>query len=138
MKRNCWKMHKDLSTHKASHAEDVSCYIMDHPSLLKSELMHYSPGIICCAYVTDPYCLDPADLPIGTEEQEQLNVIQVDQLAKRLVENSHPAYFWLRLASSYPALANHGNPQLLFSFHLVVCARFLSYDRHRVQEQEPT
>ena len=87
-KNNCYGMFEHLSTLERSPGDEVSHDVMDHLSLPKSELMHYFPDITCCAYVTDLYSVDPADLPVGTEEQEKLIDIQADQLAKRLLENS--------------------------------------------------
>ena len=43
-----------------------------HFSQMKKELMHYFPGHTSCAYSINPFFVDPADLPVGTEKQEEL------------------------------------------------------------------
>ncbi|XP_077967023.1 zinc finger BED domain-containing protein 5-like isoform X2 [Styela clava] len=67
----------------------------------------------CCPYVTDPFSVDPADLLVGTGEQEELIDIQEDLEAKKQCKEYSAINFWLSMASSYPTLASHAIPQLL-------------------------
>jgi len=69
--------------------------------------------VTCCAYMTDPFSVDPADLPVGTGEQEEFIDIQTDQTAKTKHKDCFPINFWLSMASSYSTLASHAIPQLL-------------------------
>ena len=87
--------------------------IIDHLSLLNAEVRHYFPDVTCCAYMTDPFSVDPADLPVGTGEQKELIDIQADQTAKTKHKDCSPINFWLSMASSYSTLASHAIPQLL-------------------------
>ena len=48
----------------------------------KKELMHYFPDVTSCAYCINPFFVDPADLPVGTGEEEELIDIQTDEAAK--------------------------------------------------------
>ena len=79
--------------------------IVHHLSLLKAELKHYFPDLTCCAYITNPFSVDPVDLPVGTGEQEELIDIQADDTAKTKHKECSPINFWLSMASSYPTLA---------------------------------
>ncbi|KAG0713575.1 SCAN domain-containing protein 3 [Chionoecetes opilio] len=66
-----------------------------------------------CAYIANPFSVDPADLPVGTGEQEELIHIQTDEGAKTKHKECSPMNFWVSMASSYPTLARHAVPQLL-------------------------
>ena len=44
--------------------------------------MHYFPDVTSCAYSIKPIFGNPADLPVGTGEQEKLIDIQTDETAK--------------------------------------------------------
>nr|XP_039272726.1 zinc finger BED domain-containing protein 5-like [Styela clava] len=79
----------------------------------KTSAMHYFPDTSCCPYVTDPFSVDPADLLVGTGEQEELIDIQEDLEAKKQCKEYSAINFWLSMASSYPTLASHAIPQLL-------------------------
>ncbi|XP_068246703.1 zinc finger BED domain-containing protein 5-like [Palaemon carinicauda] len=57
--------------------------IVHYLSLLKTELKHYFPDVTCCAYVANLFSVNPADLPIGTGEQEELIDIQADETVTR-------------------------------------------------------
>jgi len=63
--------------------------------------------------MTDPFSVDPADLLVGTGEQEELIHIQADQTAKTKHKDCSPINVWLSMASSYSTLASHAVPQLL-------------------------
>ncbi|XP_068239973.1 zinc finger BED domain-containing protein 5-like [Palaemon carinicauda] len=90
--------------------------IVHHLSLLKTELKQYFPDVTCCAYVTNPFSVDPANLLVGTGEQEELIDIQADETAKTKHKECSPLNFWVSMASSYPTLARHAVPQpLIFS-----------------------
>ena len=80
----------------------------------KKELTYYFPDVTSCAYSINLFFVDPADLPVGTEEQEELIDIHTDEAAKiKHKECSYPINFSLSIESSYPNLANHAVPQLL-------------------------
>ena len=67
-----------------------------------------------CAYSINPFFVDLASLPVGTEKQEELIDIQADEAAKtKHNECTCPINFWLNMESSYPNLATHVVPQLL-------------------------
>ena len=50
----------------------ISNEIIDHLSQLKTELLIYFPDVACCAYSINPFFIDPADVPVGTGEQQEL------------------------------------------------------------------
>ena len=106
-------MFKFLTTLDSAPNDKVSHEIIDHLSLLNAELRHYLPDVTCCAHMTNPFSVDPTDLPVGTGEQEKLIDIQADQTAKTKHKDYSPINFWLRMASSYSTLASHAIPQLL-------------------------
>ena len=75
---------------------------------LKKELMHYFPNIISCAYSINPFFVDPADLPVGTGEKEELIDFLTDEAAKiKHKECGCPINIWLSMESSHPNLATH-------------------------------
>ena len=76
-------------------------------------MQHYFPDATSCAYITDPFSVDLADLLVGTGEQEELIDMQEDQTAKKQRKECSAINFWLSMASSYPTLASHAVPQLL-------------------------
>ena len=63
---------KFLSDLEVEISDDFSREIIQHLSLLTVELLHYFPDATSCAYITDPFSIDPADLPVGTGKQEEL------------------------------------------------------------------
>ena len=76
--------------------------------------MHYFPDVTSCAYCINPFFIDPADLPVGTGEEEELINIQADEAPKiKHKECDCPINIWLSMESSYPNLATHAVPQLL-------------------------
>ena len=58
-------------------SEEIVCPLLQ----LKKELMHYFPDVTSCAYCINPFFVDPADLPVGTGEEELID-IQTDEAAK--------------------------------------------------------
>ena len=52
--------------------DQLSQEIHDHLKLLRMELLHYFPDLVSCSYAVNPFCIDPALLPVGTGEQEQI------------------------------------------------------------------
>ena len=62
--------------------KEFSKEIVCHLSQLQAELMHYFPDVTSCAYSIKPIFGNPADLPVGTGEQEKLIDIQTDETAK--------------------------------------------------------
>ena len=61
--------------------DKLSQEIEDHLKLLRMELLHYFPDLASCTYAVNPFCIDPALLPVGTGEQEEIIDIQVDDTA---------------------------------------------------------
>uniref|UniRef100_UPI00358DF206 zinc finger BED domain-containing protein 5-like n=1 Tax=Myxine glutinosa TaxID=7769 RepID=UPI00358DF206 len=102
-----------LTTLESEPNDEFSQEIIRHLSLLKTELMHYFPDVTCCAYIANPFSVDPGDLPVGTGEQEELIDVQADETAKTKHKECSPMNFWVSMASSYPILARHAVPQLL-------------------------
>ena len=94
-------------------SDDFSREITHHLSLLTAELQHYFPDTTSCPYITDPFSVDPAGLPVGTGEQEELIDMQKDQTEKKHRKEYSAINFWLSMASSYPTLAFQAVPQLL-------------------------
>ena len=87
--------------------------IVHHLSLLKTELKHYFPEVTCCAYITNSFSVDPADLSVGIGEQEALIDTQSEKTAKAKHKECCPINFWVSMASSYPKLAHRAVLQLL-------------------------
>ena len=83
----------------------ISKEIIGHLSQLKTELLNYFLDVACCAYSINPFFIDPADVPVGTREQEELIDIQTDEIAKIKHKECCPINFWLSMASSYLNLA---------------------------------
>ena len=103
-------MFKFLSAIELQISDDFFKEITQHLSLLTAELQHYFTDTTSCPYITDPLSVDPADLPVGTGEQEELIDMQKDQTAKRQRKGCSAINFWLGMASSYPTLASHAAP----------------------------
>ena len=108
-----YDMFKFLSALEVEISDDFSREITQHLSLLTAALQHYFPDITSCPYITDPFSVDPADLPVDAGEQEELIDMQEDQTAKKQRKECSAINFWLGMASSYPTLASHAVPQLL-------------------------
>ena len=104
-------------------SDDFSQEIIHH---LSAELLHYFPDATNFACITNPFSFDPAGLPVGTGEQEELIYIQEDQTAKTRHKECSPINFWLRIASSYSTLASHAVPQLLISPSAWECEQWFS------------
>ena len=91
-------------------SEEIFC----HLSQLKKEWMHYFPDVSSGAYCTNPFFVDRADLPVGTEEEEELIDIQTDEAAKiKHKECGCLINMWLSMESLYPNQATQAVPQLL-------------------------
>ena len=118
-------------------SDDFSREITQHLSLLTAELHHYFPDTISCPYITDPFSVDPADLLVGTGEQEELIDMKEDQTAKKQRKECFAINFWLSMASSYPTLASHAVPQLLIFPCTWECEIFYSYE-HQIKKSQPT
>ena len=75
--------------------------------------MHYFPDVTPCAYSINLFFVDPADLPLGTREEELID-IKTDEAAKiKHKECGCPINFWLSMESLYPNLVTQAVPQLL-------------------------
>ena len=76
--------------------------------------MHYFPDVTSCMYFINTFFGDPADLPVGNGEQEELIDIQTHEAAKiKHKECGCLINFWLSMELSYPNLATHAVPHLL-------------------------
>ena len=64
-------MFKFLSALEVNLSDDYFQEIIHHLSLLRAELLHYFLDAVSCADITDPFSVNPADLPVGTGEQEE-------------------------------------------------------------------
>ena len=101
--------------------------------------MHYLPDVTSCTYFINPFFIDPANLLVGTGEQEELIDIQTDEAEKiKHMEYGCPINFWLSTELSCPNLATHAAPQLLiFSsmsvheqrFSALICIKSKSQNR---------
>ena len=76
--------------------------------------MHNFPSVTSCTYFINLSFVDPADLRVGTGEQEELIDIYTDEAAKiKHKECGCSTNFWLSMESSQPNLVTHAVPQLL-------------------------
>ena len=109
-----YAMFKLLTSVEDKRNHEFSEEIVCHLSQLKKELMHYFSDVSSCTYSINPFFIDPADLPVGTGEQEELINIQTDEAEKiKHMEYGCPINFWLSTELSYPNLATHAASQLL-------------------------
>ena len=114
VKNKKYAMFKLLTSVEDKPNDEFSEEIVFPLSQLKKELMHYFPNVTSCAYCINPFFVDPADLPVGTGEEEELTDIQTDEAAKvKHKECGCPINIWPSMESSYPNLATHAVPQLL-------------------------
>ena len=58
------------------------------------ELLHYFPDLVSWTYAVNSFCIDPALLPVGTGEQEEIIDIQVDDTAKPKLKECSLIDFW--------------------------------------------
>ena len=63
-----------LTTLANEHTDEFSKEIVHHLSLLKTELKHYFLDMTFCAYIANPFFVDPVDLSVGTAEQRNCGV----------------------------------------------------------------
>ena len=75
--------------------------------------MHYFPDVVSCTYAVNPFCTDPALLPIETGEQEKIIDILVHDTEKAKQKECSLIDFWLIMGSTYPTLAQNAVRQLL-------------------------
>ena len=90
-----------LTTLSVEPNDQLSQEIYDHLKLLRMEWLHYFPDLLSC--------IDPALLPVETEEQEEIIDIQVDDTTKSKLNECSPIDFWLIMGSTYPSW-----PEMLF------------------------
>ena len=96
VKNQSYGMFKCLTSVEKNPDSGISKEIIGHLSQLKTELLNYFPDVACCAYSINPFCIDPADVPAGTGEQEELIDIQTDETAKIRHKECYPIlYFYL-------------------------------------------
>ncbi|XP_068204774.1 zinc finger BED domain-containing protein 5-like [Palaemon carinicauda] len=75
----CYGMFELLITLEREPTDEFDQKIVHLLSLLKTALKHYFLDVTCCAYVANPFSVDPADLTVVTGEQEELIDIQADE-----------------------------------------------------------
>ena len=102
-----------LTTFSVEPNDQLSQEIHDHLKLLRLELLHYFPDLVSWTYAVNPFCIDPALLPVGTGEQEEIIDIQVDDTAKSKLNECSLIDFWLIMGSTYPTLARNAARQSL-------------------------
>ena len=102
-----------LTTLSVEPNNQLSQEIHDHLKLLQMELMHYFPDSVSCTYAVNPFCIDPALLPVKTGKQEEIIDIQVNDTAKSKLNECSPIDFLLIMGSTYPTLARNAVRQLL-------------------------
>ena len=81
---------------------------------------------MCCTYAVNPFCIDPALLPVGTGDQGEITDIQVDETAKPKHKKCSPTDFWLSMGSTYPTLTRNAVPQLLIFPSTLECKQGFS------------
>ena len=54
--------------------------MISHLLPLKEELVNYFPLVTCFADITNPFCVNPVNLHVGTGKQEELVGIQSDEI----------------------------------------------------------
>ena len=114
MKNKKYAMFKLLTSVEDKPNDEFSKKIVCNLSQLKKELMHYFAGVTSCADCINPFFVDPADLPVGIGEKEELIDIQTDEAAKiKHKESGCSINICLSMESSCPNLATHTVPQLL-------------------------
>ena len=102
-----------LTTLSVEPNDQLSQEIHDHLKLLRMELLHYFSDLVSWTYAVNPFCIDPALLPVGTGEQEEIIDIQVDDTAKSKLNECSLIDFWLIMGSTYPTLARNAARQSL-------------------------
>ena len=114
VKNKKYAMFKLFTSVEDKTSDEFSEEIVYHLSQLKMEWIHYFPDVTSCAYCINPFFVDPADLPVGTVEEEELIDIQTDEAAKITHKECGCAInIWLSMKSLYPNLATNVVPQLL-------------------------
>ena len=93
--------------------DDMSKDIVYHLSQTKTEIMHYFPDVVSCAFSINPFFIDLTDVLLGSGEQEELIDIQTDETAKIKHKECCPINFRLSMVSWHPNLARHAVSQLL-------------------------
>ena len=107
-------MFKLLTSLQRQHNEKMFEEMRCHLNQLKAELMHYFPAMERCAYLNNPFTINPSLLPVGTAgEQEDIIDIQCDQAARTKHKECFPLNFWLSMSSTYQSLAQNAIPHLL-------------------------
>ena len=114
VKNKKYAMFKLLTLVEDKPNDEFSEKIICPLSQLKKKLMHYFADVTSCAYCINAFFVDPADLPVGIGEEEELIDISTNEAVKiKRKECGCPIDIWLSMESSYPNLATHAVPQLL-------------------------
>ena len=102
--------------------------------------MHNFLSVTLCTYSINIFFVDPADLRVGTGEQEELIDIYTDEAAKiKHKECGCSINFWLSMESSYPNLATHTVPQLLIFLSTWECKQgFSAFNEHKIENPKPS
>ena len=119
-------MFKNLTSVEKIPDGGISNEIIDHLSQLKTELLNCFPDVACCAYSINPFLIDPADVHVGTGEQEELIDIQTVETAKIKHKECCPINLWLSMAFSYPNLTPVAVSRLLIFPSTLECKQGFS------------
>ena len=95
-------MFKLLTTLQVEPRNKLSQQIVGHLKLLRMELMHYFPDIVCCIYAVNPFGIDPALPSVGMGEEKEIIDIEVDETEDAMEKKCSPIDFWLSTRSTYP------------------------------------
>ena len=79
-----------LTTLSVEPSDKLFQEIEDHLKLLRAD---YFRDVLRCSYAVNPFRTDPALLPVGTGEQEEIIDIQVDDTAKAKHKQRSPIDF---------------------------------------------
>ena len=122
MESKQYGMFKVLTILQVKSSDKLSHEIVVHLELLRTELMHYFPDAVSCTYAVNPFCTDPALLPVGTGEQELIIDIQVDDTSKAKQKECSLRDSWLSVGSTYPTSTRTAVPLLISPLHKSVMA----------------
>ena len=81
-------MFKLLTSVEDKPNDKISKEIVCHFSQLKKKLVHYFLDHTSCAYSINPFFVDPAGLPVGTEKQEEQLTFKVMRQKRLSIVNA--------------------------------------------------
>ena len=90
-------------------SKEIDCHLLQ----LKTELMHFFSDVTSCTFSLNLFFIDLADVPVGTEKQEELIDIQTDETAKVNHRECFLMNFCLGMVLLSLNLVGHAVSQLL-------------------------